>query len=190
MTKPLRLTSCIASAALLGGTAYADAYTIDARHTFPSFEVSHLGFSIQRGRFNKTTGHIDLDPQAKKGRIDITIDANSIDTGLEELEARLKKDDFFHTDKYPSIRFESARINFQGDQPVSADGELTLLGVARPVHLTIDHFRCGIHPLTLRYLCGANASATIERSQFGLTAFAPAVGDEVQIRIQVEAFKD
>ncbi len=174
---------------MLAGTAQADVYTIDERHTFPSFEISHLGFSTQRGRFNKTAGRIELDPQARKGRIDVTIDANSIDTGLEELEVRLKKDDFFHTENYPSIQFKSQHIDFREDQPVGADGEMTLLGVTRPVRLVIEHFRCGLHPIYQRYVCGANASAAIKRSEFGMTAFAPAVGDEVQIRIQVEAFK-
>ena len=168
----------------------AESYTIDPRHTFPSFEVSHIGFSTQRGRFNQTSGKISLDAQAKSGHIEVAIDSATIDTGLEELEARLKKDDFFNTAKYPGITFKSDKLEFTGNKPVSAEGTLTMLGVSQPLRLKIDHFHCGTHPISLREVCGADASGAIKRSDFGLKAFLPAVGDEVSIRIQVEALKD
>lgn len=175
---------------LWAGSVSAESYTIDPRHTFPSFEVSHIGFSTQRGRFDLTSGKISLDAQAKTGHIEVSLDANSIDTGLEELETRLKKDDFFNTAKFPSIIFKSDKLEFAGDTPVAAEGTLTLLGVSQPLRLSIDHFHCGMHPIALRQVCGADASGAIKRSDFGLKAFLPAVGDEVRIRIQVEAFKD
>lgn len=168
----------------------AETYTIDARHTFPSFEVSHLGFSIQRGRFNKTSGTFTLDPAAKSGSIDISIDASSIDTGLAELEKHMQGEDFFDTAKYPTITFKSKSLQFDGDKLAGADGDFTLLGVTKPVHLTVDHFRCAPHPMTKKAMCGANATTTIKRSEFGMTKYVPAVGDEVKIAIQVEAFLD
>jgi polyisoprenoid-binding protein YceI len=170
--------------------ASADSFTIDERHTFPGFEISHIGFSTQRGRFDKTTGKITLEPQKKTGSIHIVIDADSIDTGLAELEDRLKKEDFFNTAKYPAITYDADKIVFEGEKPARIEGNLTLLGVSKPVALDIRHFRCGIHPLNGKSVCGADASGAIKRSDFGMTAFLPAIGDEVRILIQVEGFKE
>jgi len=172
------------------GDAAADAYTIDSKHTFPSFEISHIGFSTQRGRFDRSSGKIKLDTKAKTGAIQVDIEADSIDTGLPELEAKLKEADFFNTAKHPAITFTAGKFEFAGDTPVAAEGTLTLLGVSKPLRLNIEHFHCGVHPVNKRNVCGADASGQIKRSDFGMKAFLPAVGDEVTIRIQVEAFKD
>jgi polyisoprenoid-binding protein YceI len=168
----------------------ADSYTIDPRHTYPSFEISHLGFSIQRGRFNTSAGKITLDTAAKSGSIDVNIDAASIDTGLEALEKHLQGEDFFDVAKYPAITFVSKNLKFDGDRLIGADGDFTLHGVTKPLILAIDHFRCGLHPMTKKLTCGANATTTIKRSEFGITKYVPAVGDEVKIAIQVETTRD
>lgn len=170
--------------------AAADQFVIDPRHTFPSFEISHIGFSTQRGRFDNTTGTISLDTKNKTGQINISIEANSIDTGLAELEDRLKKEDFFNTGKYPTITYISDTLIFDGEKPTRADGKLTLLGITKPVSLDIRHFQCGIHPISKKSVCGADAVGQIKRSDFGMTAFLPAVGDEVKLFIQVEGFKE
>ncbi|MGZ8215786.1 YceI family protein [Methylomagnum sp.] len=170
--------------------AAADKFVIDERHTFPSFEISHIGFSTQRGRFDKTSGTITLDIKNKTGQINISMDANSIDTGLAELEDRLKKEDFFNTAKYPTIIYTADKLVFDGETPTRADGNLTLLGTTKPVSLDIQHFRCGVHPINKKAVCGADAAGVIKRSDFGITAFLPAVGDEVKILIQVEGFKE
>jgi polyisoprenoid-binding protein YceI len=180
------LTLCAVFPAL----AAADTYIIDSRHTFPSFEISHLGFSVQRGRFNKTTGQFTLDTDKKTGSIHAVIDAASIDTGLEELEAHLRKDDFFNVAKYPTITYDADRLVFEGDRPVRAEGNLTLLGVTRPVPLALDHFHCGLNPIQMKYVCGANATGTLKRGDFGMTKYLPMVGDEVRIVIQVEGFRE
>lgn len=168
----------------------AESFTIDERHSFPSFEVSHIGFSTQRGRFNRTHGKVMLNSQAKTGSIHITIDADSIDTGLAELEQRLKKEDFFNVEKYPTITYDSDKILFEGSRPIRAEGTLTLLGVAKPVSLEIRQFHCGLHPINKKNVCGADAYGTIKRSDFGMNAFLPLVGDEVKISIQVEGHKE
>jgi len=187
----LRHASLAAALCLsLIGNALADTFTIDSKHTFPSFEVSHIGFSTQRGRFDRTSGTVSLDEKAKKGSIEVSIEAGSIDTGLTELEDKLKSAEFFDTAKHPAITFKSDKLEFAGVVPVAAEGTLTLLGVAKPLRLAIDHFHCGIHPINKRHTCGADASGAIKRSDFGLSAFLPAIGDKVKIKIQVEAVKD
>ena len=181
----------ISFAMMTGSTAYAaDSYTIDSRHTFPSFEVSHLGFSTQRGRFNGTKGKIVLDRRVKSGSMDITIATTSLDTGLDKLEEHLRSVDFFNTEIYPAITFKSDKITYNGDAPSKIDGEVTLLGVTKPLTLTLTHFRCGVHPMLKKEVCGADASGNIKRSEFGMKYAVPAIGDEVKIIIQVEAIKD
>jgi polyisoprenoid-binding protein YceI len=190
MPHPVARPLAVFAALGLALPAAAETYTVDARHTFPSFEISHLGFSIQRGRFDKTEGTIALDPAKKAGSIRIAIAADSIDTGLPELEEHLKKAEFLNVAQFPTIRYEADQLAFEGDKPVRADGTLTLLGVSRPVSLAIDHFQCGVHPITRKNVCGANATTRIKRSEFGMKTLLPAVGDEVEIAIQVEGFRD
>lgn len=178
-------------AMMTGSAAYAaDSYTIDSRHTFPSFEVSHLGFSTQRGRFNGTKGKIVLDRKLKTGSIDVTIATTTLDTGFDKLEEHLRGVDFFNTEIYPAMTFKADKITYNGDAPSKIDGEVTLLGVPKPLTLSLVHFRCGIHPMLKKEVCGANASGTLKRSEFGMKYAVPAVGDEVKILIQVEAIKD
>lgn len=175
---------------LLAAPALAEDFTIDPRHTFPSFEVNHMGLSTQRGRFNSTSGKITLDRAAKKGTVTLDIDATTVNTGLAELEKHLKAEDFFNVEKFPKISFKSSKVVFEGENPGSVEGEITLLGVTKPLTLTVSSFNCRIHPMTKKYVCGADASATIKRSEFGMTYAIPAVSDEVRLFIQVEAIRD
>ena len=168
----------------------ADSYTIDPTHTWPVFEVSHMGFSTQRGRFNKTSGKIMLDVAAKKGSVDISIDAGSIDMGFEEWNKHMRDINFFNVAQFPTMHFVSEQLVFEGDIPVAAKGELTLLGTPVGVTLSIDGFKCGTHPMLRKEMCGANISATIQRSDFGMSRFIPTIGDEVRIFSPVEAFRD
>jgi polyisoprenoid-binding protein YceI len=177
---------------LLAGTAAAapETYTIDSRHTFPSFEVNHLGFSTQRGRFNITTGKVVLDRAARTASVDIQIDVRSVDTGLDKLEAHLVAEDFFDAKKHPAIVFKSTRARFEGDKLVALDGDLTMRGVTRPVTLTVTAFHCGLNPMVKKQACGADAMTTVKRSDYGINYALPAVGDDVKLLIQVEAHKD
>ncbi|PWB59594.1 MAG: polyisoprenoid-binding protein [Betaproteobacteria bacterium] len=186
----IALAAALAGALASAPALAAETYTLDSTHTFPSFEVSHLGYSIQRGRFNKTTGKITLDAAAKKGSAEITIDAASIDTGLAKLEEHLRGDDFFNVAFFPTITFKGDKFAFEGDKVKSVGGTLTLLGVSKPVTLTATHFNCADHPMTKKKACGGDFTTTIKRTDFGMKYGVPAVGDDVTLRIQVEAFKD
>ena len=168
----------------------ATSYTVDPKHTFPSFEINHLGFSIQRGRFNQTSGKVLLAPESATGSIHIAIETASISTGLAKLEEHLRSKDFLDAGRYPQITFVSDKLSFNKDQLVAADGILTLHGIAKPVHLTVDHFYCGMNMIAMKYTCGANAITTIKRSDFGVDKYVPTIADEVNIAIQIEATKD
>lgn len=170
--------------------AAADEYTIDPDHTYPMFEVSHMGFSIQRGRFNKTRGKIVLDQAAKRGSIDLVIDVGSLDMGFPVWDAQLASEGYFDTENYPTMTYKSAELIFDGDRLTGADGFLTLLGVSKPVRLAVSNFKCGVHLIFKKPMCGAEISTTIRRSDFGMTKDLSLVGDEVRIYAPIEAMKN
>ncbi len=183
--------SVILIATMLAVPAQAvDTYTIDPTHTWPMFEVNHLGYSTQRGRFDKTSGKIMLDIAAKTGSVDITIDAASLDMGFAKWNDHMKSEEFFHVVQYPTIRFTSDKLIFDGDKVVGAEGKFTLLDTTRPLTLRVDNFHCAPHPMTRKMHCGADVSATISRTQFGMAKFVPMVGDEVKLLSPIEADKD
>lgn len=183
------LTLVIGSSISLSVVA-ADVYTVDPRHTFPSFEISHLGFSIQRGRFNETGGKVAIDPKAGNGSINIAINTASVSTGLADLEKHLRSEDFLDAAHFPQITFTSEKLSFSKEQLTAVDGMLTLHGISKPVRLTVDHFHCGLNVMKMKQTCGANATTTIKRSEFGVGKYVPAVGDDVNIEIQIEVIKD
>lgn len=185
-----RVILALSVAATAAPAIAAETYIVDSRHTWPVFEINHLGFSTQRGRFNKTTGKIVLDAAAKQGSIDIAVDTASIDMGLEDWDKHMKSDEFFNVEKFPTMTFKSDKLSFDGDRLIGADGSLTLLGVTKPVRLFVSNFRCGTHPLNKKAVCGADVATVIKRSEFGMTKYVPSVGDLVKVTIPVEAFKD
>lgn len=178
--------------ALLSGSLCAapESYTIDPRHTFPRWAVSHHGFSIHRGQFNQTTGKLVMDWTARTGRIEIEVATASIGTGDPDFDKVLRSAPWFDTDKHPRMTFRSTAMRFEQDVPVSVTGELTLLGVTRAVTLRISGVKCGSHPNSKRPLCGAEVTGSIKRSEFGMKTSLPSIGDDVQLTIQFEAFRD
>ena len=171
--------------------AAQETWVIDGTHTTPMFEVAHLGMSQQRGFFTNTSGKVTLDRAARHGSIDIVIGTGSVVTASKLLTDVLKREDYLNAENFPVMTFRSSDLVFDGDVPVGANGELTLLGVTRPVALKITGFRCGTHPYFRRAMCGAEVTTTISRSQFGMTSGIPvAAGDEVRIVIPVEAMRE
>ena len=168
----------------------ADSYTVDPAHTFPHFSINHLGFSTMQGRFDSTSGKIMLDREAKTGSMEISIDAASVSTGFAKRDQHLKSPDFFNTAEFPQITYKSNSVKFRGDVPVAVEGDLTLLGVTKPVTLNISDFKCGANPMNKKEECGAAATAQILRSDFGMKFGLPGVGDFVWLSFEIEAYKD
>lgn len=175
--------------ALLALPAAADEYVVDPEHTYASFEIDHLGFSTQRGRFNRSSGSIAFDPATQQGSLDIRIDAASLDTGLDLRDDILRGENWFKTGDFPDILFRSQNMVFAGDRLQAVDGTLIMLGEARPLRLEITRFKCGFNLAKRQRGCGADAEGVLKRSDFGLNNGIPFVGDEVRLRIQVEAYR-
>src|SRR5438309_5755838 len=166
-----------------------ESFRVDRLHTAATFSVSHLGLSLQRGSFGKTTGTVMLDRAAKTGSIDLAIDAASVTSGSTSRETMLKGEDYFNVAQFPSITFKSTKLKFDGDRVVSADGELTIRGVTKPVTLTVADFKCAVHPATKKPACGAEVTASVKRSEFGMTKNQASTSDDVTIAIAIEAIQ-
>ena len=184
------LVIALLGAAVAAPALAAESYTIDPRHTLPMYEINHFGWSTQRGRFKSVNGKIVLDRAAKTGTVDVVIDVASVDSGVDKLDEHLRSEDFFNVAKYPTMTFKSKKVVFSGDRPASVPGELTLLGVTKPVTLTINAFHCAPNQFAKKDACGADAVAIVKRTDFGMSTFAPGLGEEVKLLINVEAFKD
>ncbi|MEW9898793.1 YceI family protein [Chitinivorax sp. PXF-14] len=180
-----------ALSALIAAPAFAaqETYLPDPSHTYANFSVNHMGLSTVHGRFNKSDGKILLDRDAKTGSIDIAIDTKSIDTGWAKRDEHMRGGDFFSAEKFPTMNYKSTKLTFNGDKLVKVDGELTLLGVTKPLSLDVTSFTCTSHPMTKTPVCAADATATLNRSDFGMKAYVPAISDQVVINIGIEAFK-
>ena len=187
----MRRTTALLLAATLQAPAWAaDSYSIDAVHTHPMFEVNHLGYSLQRGRFDRSAGKISLDVAAKTGSVELNIEAGSINMGSADWDKHMKADDFFWVERYPSINYKSERLIFEGERVVAAEGMFTLLGVTRPLRLTVSNFRCAMHIMLRKQVCGAEVTATLKRSDYGMNSYVPLVSDEIKIVSPIEAIKD
>ena len=174
----------------LPASAAPENYAIDTPHSSSNFEVEWLGVNTIPGRFNKTTGKITLDRAAKTGSIEAEIDTTTIDTGFMRRDELLRTEDYFDTTKFPTITFRSSNLRFNGDVLSGADGELTMLGVARPVRLELTSFKCTTHPVNKRELCGAIAKGSIKRTDFGMTRISRTIGEVIQFSLNIVAYKN
>ena len=168
-------------------------YTIDPNHTHPEFEADHLGgVSIWRGLFKRTSGTIVLDAAAQTGTLDVAIDIASVEFGNDKLNEEAVTSTappIFEAQKYPTAYYKGTLGGFINGSPTTVAGLLTLHGITKPVALRIASFKCVVDlPATQKHVCGADASGTFNRADFGIT-----IGQrygfkmEVTLHIQVEA---
>lgn len=190
MKKYLLATAAAAALAATGAAqAQATAYTIDPTHTFVSWEASHFGTSTNRGRFDKKEGTITFDRAGKTGKVEITIDTGSINTGTPLFNEHLRDKNFFRSAEFPTAKFVSDKFVFDGDKVKEVAGTLTLLGKTNPVTLKASNFNCYQNPFFKREVCGGDFETTIQRSQWGMSYGLPGIPDNVRLLVQVEAVK-
>ena len=191
MHKLSKLSAALILAAVAAAPALAapETFVVDSNHSFPSFSYNHLGYSIQMSRFDKATGTVTLDKAAKTAAVDIVIDTKSVNTGSATFNEHIQGEDFLDTAKHPTATFKSTKVVFEGDKPVSIDGNLTLKGVTKPVTLKVIGFHAMPHPMLKKDAIGANATTKVKRTDFNMGKNVPYVGDEVTIDIALEAVK-
>lgn len=187
MRKSLTL---IAAALLSAGAAQAANYTVDPTHTFATFEISHFGASVNRARFDKKEGTIEFDRAAKTGKVDISLDMTSVNSGTAAFDKHLQSADIFNAAQFPKARFVSDKFVFDGDKVAEVQGQLTLLGKTQPVSFKANQFNCYQSPMLKREVCGGDFEATIDRAAFGVNyGIDWGFPKNVRIVLQVEAVK-
>lgn len=169
-------------------TTQAASYEIDANHTQVQFTYTHLGFSHLSARLNQASGRFDFDPaKPANSSIDVQIPMSSLSTGVPKLDTHLSSADFFEIAKFPTASFKSSKVTALGNNKLNVAGDLTIHGVTRPVVFAVTVNNIGVHPMRKTAAAGFDATATIKRSDFGVGGMVPAVLDEVQLRISMEA---
>lgn len=180
-----------------GALAASESYTLDPTHTLPYFSVNHFGMSTVIGHFERATGKVTLDRAAKTGSLEVKIPTAMVSTGdakrtdgQRSRDEHLRAADFFNVAEFPDMAYKSTKLNFNGDKLESVEGNLTLLGVTKPVKLTATSFNCGANPFSKKEMCGADLVGSLKRTDFGMKFGVPAIADEVKLTIAVEAYKD
>ena len=168
----------------------AASYAIDPTHTFVTFEISHFGTTTNRGRFDKKDGMVEFDRAAKTGKVTLTIDTTSINTGTPAFNKHLQSADLFDAEKHPTMKFVADKFSFSGDKVTEVSGALTLLGKTNPVTLKATNFNCYDSPMLKREVCGGDFEATVDRTQFGMNyGIDWGFPKNVRLVVQVEAVK-
>ena len=191
MRKPLfSLLAVAAATALTAGAAQAANYAIDPTHTFVTFEIGHFGATTNRARFDKKQGTVEFDRAAKTGKVDISIDVTSVNSGTPQFDKHLQSADLFDAAKHPTIKFVSDKFSFNGDKVSEVSGQLTLLGKTGPVTFKANQFNCFQSPMLKREVCGGDFEATIDRTQWGMN-YGVEWGFPKNVRLiaQIEAVK-
>ena len=166
----------------------AEKYTIDPNHTNITWKAGHLGFSFPSGKFTKTEGVLHLDQKnLEKSKIEVTIHTASILTGIEKFDTHLKSADFFNSSKHKLAAFTSTKIVMSSKTSGKIHGNLTLNGVTKPVILNATLNKVGPNPFTKAQTAGFSATATIKRSEFKIKYGLPAISDDVNLDIELEA---
>lgn len=184
----------IAAAVLVAACGAANAqsatYAIDPTHTFVSFEIGHFGTSTNRGRFDRKEGTVQFDRAAKTGKVEITIDTSSINTGTPQFNKHLQSDEILNAAKFPEAKFVSDKFSFNGDKVSEVAGRLTLLGKTLPVTLKASNFNCYQNPVLKREVCGGDFDTTLQRSLWGVDyGLEFGFPDAMRLVVQVEAIK-
>ena len=182
----LLLVSAVTSA-----NAASTTYSVDPDHTHPSFEVDHFGgLSIWRGTFKNTSGTVQMDAAARTGAVDIVIDTSTVDFAHDKLNEHVSSSEILDVAKYPTAEYKGKFVEFANGAPRTISGNLTLHGITKPVTLTINSFKCFEHPMLKKQVCGADASGTFNRADFGVNCGQQyGFKQDVLLRIQVEGVK-
>ena len=187
----------IVAAFSLSLNAQVETYKIDPLHSFPHFGIDHFSVSTIWGRFDKMTGSFTIDRASKSGSVELVIETASVTTGDNERGSRprtrdehLRQADFFNVAEFPRMTYKSTNVKFSGDNPAEIEGQLTLLGIAKPVTIKIERWTCKDNPMSKKPMCGGNASGSFKRTDFGMKFGVPALGDEIRLMINFEGYKE
>lgn len=174
------------------GVARAESaiYALDADHTYATFAIDHNGASVNRARFDEVAGSVRFDPVAKAGAVDLYVQVASVYSGSKGFDEHLLSPDLFDAARFPTLRFVSERLVFDGERLVEVPGQLTLLGRTHPVTLKARQFRCYPNQRAKTEACGGDFEAVIDRTKWGMNYLVDkGMPRNVRITATIEAFR-
>lgn len=191
--KPFRVLGIATAFALALGTLpakAADKMEIDPAHTNIAFMIDHLGYSMMLGRFADFDIALAFDQnQVGNSTLAVSVKTESLTTFHAKRDEHLRSPDFFNTAEFPEMTFTSTAIEQTGDNTGKVTGDLTLLGVTKPVTLDVTFNKAAPHPFNKKMTVGFSARGMLKRSDFGMAYGLPAIGDDVELIIEAEAVK-
>jgi polyisoprenoid-binding protein YceI len=174
---------------IVGPVFASDTYTFDTAHSYILYRISHLGFSNQTGKWY-FSGSLTLDEaHPEKSKVNVSLDINSLDSGLQELNQHLLGPLFFDVAKYPKATFVSDKVILKGDKNAEVIGKLTLHGITKPISIQISFNKQGVNLISNKKTLGFSGVAELQRSDFGINGLLPTVGDKVNLVIEAEAYQ-
>jgi polyisoprenoid-binding protein YceI len=185
-TFPLLALFGLANLTLARAMGQTETWYLDPNHSSAQFSVRHMGISTIRGTFNKVGGVVVDSADPAKASVNVTIDANSIDTRVEMRDKDLRSDHFFDVAKYPTITFASKRVESAGAGKLKVTGDLTMHGVTKEVVLDVDGPTPPMKDPRGNQHRGVSATTTLNRSDYGMNYDAGVVGDQIPIQLDVE----
>ena len=167
--------------------AATETFVLDPGHTYVLWHINHFGFSNPSGKWMAEGTLVTDEKKPADSKLHVTIQVDKVDTGIPKLDEHLKGQDFFDTKKYPTATFVSDKVTVTGKDTAIVKGMLTLRGVTKPVTLKVKLNKIGVSPITNKKTAGFTAIAKLKRSDYGITAYLPGLGDEVKLEIEAEA---
>lgn len=184
-------------ACMLSSPALSESYRFDPGHTEVRFYWDHAGVSEQSGEWGNVTGSVQFDPSdIPATKVSVTIQTESISTGVPGLDRHLKGSDFFDAEKYPEIMFTTTSVTQTGPESVRVIGDLTIKETTKPLMLDVGLVHQGAHPIGkfIEYYqgewLGIRATGSLLRTEFGVGQYAPLTGDHIRIEISSELKAD
>ena len=188
------LRSIIAFAAALaaaGAHAAADVYRFDPVHTQIWFTADHQRFSHPQGRLRVKDGWFQFDEKDwSTARVTIDVDMTSADMGDEKWNKMIRSGQLLDVERWPIARFTSRSVEKKGDHEGVIHGDLTLHGETKPFDVAFTVNRIGTDPYQFKQKAGFSAKAVVHRSEFGIKRYAEVVGENIELRFEIEGVPD
>ena len=187
MNNPIKWLIFSLLLSLSSAPIFAAHYTLEPIHTQILFFADHLGFSKSQGEFLDFNGSFTFDPSnPTASSAEVTISTSSIDMDNQKWNDHMKNKDFFDVEKFPTMKFNSTKVESVTDRVMNVHGKLTILGHTEPVILNVIHNKSGKHPFSGKYTAGFSATTSVKRSLFGMNYGLPTLADDIEIRLEIE----
>ena len=165
----------------------AETYTLEPTHTSVTFQYTHFGFSHPTGKFMNAVGSVTLDEATPaNSSVEVSFAIDGVNTGVAKLDEHLKGADFFDAAKFPTATFKSTKVEPTSATTANVTGDLTIHGITKPVTLDVTLNHKGPNMMK-KITAGFTAKGTINRSDFGISTYVPAVSDQIDLYIEAEA---